>query len=147
MIITDSMGRCHIEVQKRKSKYAVRAPYLLYEMSPSSTTSSTPSWLVPLLGGCAAGIVGGAAAFLALSRRKPPMIPSSSSMAKIKRWGVTPRAAAAVSHNGVIYLSGQVGIIDALETSDVQEQTRQTLAKIDRLLAEAGSSKRSILST
>eukprot|EP01062_Namystynia_karyoxenos_P075001 TRINITY_DN72127_c0_g1_i1.p2 TRINITY_DN72127_c0_g1~~TRINITY_DN72127_c0_g1_i1.p2 ORF type:complete len:178 (+),score=79.31 TRINITY_DN72127_c0_g1_i1:80-535(+) len=56
-----------------------------------------------------------------------------------------PRASGIVECNGTVYLSGQVGIIDKLEQSDCAEQTRQTLAKVDRLLALAGTSKSRIL--
>ena len=38
-------------------------------------------------------------------------------------------------------ISGQVGIIDKLADSDITAQTKQTLAKIEDLLAEAGTSK------
>jgi enamine deaminase RidA (YjgF/YER057c/UK114 family) len=44
-------------------------------------------------------------------------------------------------------LSGQVGDIPLLDSSDTATQTRQTLAKIEKLLAEAGSSKDHILDT
>jgi enamine deaminase RidA (YjgF/YER057c/UK114 family) len=49
----------------------------------------------------------------------------------------------------VVYLSGQVGDLapEVLESSDVAAQTRQTLAKIDKALAEASTSKRHILRT
>lgn len=47
-----------------------------------------------------------------------------------------------VIHNDTIYLSGQVGE----PGYGVADQTRQTLAEIEALLAEAGSSKASILS-
>jgi len=45
--------------------------------------------------------------------------------------------------------AGQVGDLapEVLESSDVAAQTRQTLAKIDKALAEAGTSKRHILRT
>lgn len=52
------------------------------------------------------------------------------------------RFAAAVVHQGVVHLSGQV----ARDTSeDAGGQTRQVLATIDRLLAEAGTDKTHIL--
>jgi enamine deaminase RidA (YjgF/YER057c/UK114 family) len=81
----------------------------------------------------------GAAAALFLSKR-----------GDIQRWGVTPRAAAAVSHSGVLYLSGQVGWIGKPGgeiASTVEEQTRQTLKNVDRLLKQAGTSKKNVLST
>jgi enamine deaminase RidA (YjgF/YER057c/UK114 family) len=49
----------------------------------------------------------------------------------------------AVIHNGVIYLAGQVA---KDPDKDVTDQTRQVLATIDGLLAEAGSDKSRILS-
>ena len=70
--------------------------------------------------------------------------------ANIKRWGVSPRAAMAVSHGSIVYLSGQVGWIDkpgGAIADTVEEQTRQTLKKIDSLLEQAGTSKHHILST
>jgi enamine deaminase RidA (YjgF/YER057c/UK114 family) len=48
-----------------------------------------------------------------------------------------------VVHRGVAYLAGQVA--DDL-AADVSIQTRETLAKIDALLAEAGTDKTRILS-
>ncbi len=52
------------------------------------------------------------------------------------------RMSQAVVHGDTIYLAGQVGTPDA----PVAEQTRQVLAVIDRLLAQAGSDKTRILS-
>ncbi len=61
----------------------------------------------------------------------------------INRYQIGARMSAAVECNGFLFLSGQV----ADDTSaDVAGQTRQILAKIDRLLAEAGSKKENILS-
>lgn len=48
-----------------------------------------------------------------------------------------PRMSQAVIHGDTIYLAGQVGEAG----SDVAAQARQALAKVDALLAEAGSSK------
>ncbi|WP_298258188.1 RidA family protein [uncultured Litoreibacter sp.] len=45
-----------------------------------------------------------------------------------------------VIHNDMIYLAGQIG-----EGPDVKSQTVSMLAEVDRLLAEAGSSKSNIL--
>ena len=53
----------------------------------------------------------------------------------IERLHVASRYSEAVIHNGVVYLSG-----------DIRQQTRETLAAIDRLLTEAGSDKTRILS-
>ncbi len=53
-----------------------------------------------------------------------------------------PRMSQATVHNGTIYLAGQVG-----EGATVAEQTRDGLAQVDALLAQAGSSKDALLST
>ena len=45
-----------------------------------------------------------------------------------------------VKHNGTVYLCGQVGAGDS-----VTDQTRDCLARIDALLAEAGSSREHML--
>lgn len=63
-------------------------------------------------------------------------------MADIKRLNVEARFSDAAIHAGVVYLAGQVPD-DA--TQDIVGQTRQVLATIDRLLAEAGSDKTRIL--
>lgn len=52
------------------------------------------------------------------------------------------RFASAVCHNGVVYLAGQVA---RDPSEDVAGQTRQVLATIDRLLAEAGTDKTRVL--
>ena len=63
-------------------------------------------------------------------------------MSEIVRISPGPRMSAAVVHNGTVYLAGQVG-----ETgTNVTEQTRECLAEVDRLLAEAGTDKSRILS-
>src|SRR5690606_41441090 len=54
---------------------------------------------------------------------------------------VGPRMSQAVTHNGIVYLAGQVG-----EGDTVKAQTEATLKEIDRLLALANSSKSRILS-
>lgn len=53
------------------------------------------------------------------------------------------RMSQAVVANGFLFLAGQVA---TNPSSGVDEQTRQVLAEIDRLLALAGSSKAKILS-
>ncbi|MBB1499527.1 RidA family protein [Paracoccus sp. MC1862] len=62
-------------------------------------------------------------------------------MAEIKRIECGPRMSMAVVHNGVVYLAGQVGN----PGDSVTEQTREVLAQVDRLLAEAGTDKTRIL--
>ncbi|MFK7802537.1 MAG: RidA family protein [Anaerolineae bacterium] len=53
------------------------------------------------------------------------------------------RASKIVINNGTIYLAGQVAADPA---EDIQGQTRSTLARVEELLIEAGSSKEHILS-
>ncbi|WP_339106997.1 RidA family protein [Thioclava sp. GXIMD4216] len=60
----------------------------------------------------------------------------------IKRIECGARMSAAVVHNGTVYLAGQVGT----PGKSVADQTRDALAEVDRLLAEAGSDKEHILS-
>lgn len=64
-------------------------------------------------------------------------------MTDIKRNHTGPRMSQSVIHNGVVYLAGQVGTADA----SVTQQTKDCLAAVDRLLAEAGTDKTRILST
>jgi len=61
----------------------------------------------------------------------------------IQRLHVAKRYSEVVIHNGTIYLAGQLA--DDFD-GDIREQTRQTLANIDKMLAEAGSDKGKILS-
>ena len=60
----------------------------------------------------------------------------------IQRLHVAKRYSEVVIHNGTIYLAGQLA--DEFD-GDIHEQTRQTLANIDKMLAEAGSDKSKIL--
>lgn len=60
----------------------------------------------------------------------------------IQRLHTEKRYSEIVIHNGTVYLAGQLADDYA---GDIREQTRQTLANIDRLLAEAGSDKAKIL--
>ncbi|SDL67506.1 RidA family protein [Paracoccus chinensis] len=62
-------------------------------------------------------------------------------MADIKRIECGTRMSEAVIHNGVVYLAGQVGN----PGESVADQTREVLAQVDRLLAEAGTDKTRIL--
>lgn len=61
----------------------------------------------------------------------------------IKRIQPGPRMSQAVVCNGMAFLAGQVA---EDPTQDVSGQTKQVLAAIDRLLAEAGSDKSRLLS-
>lgn len=63
-------------------------------------------------------------------------------MSTISRIGCGKRMSEAVVHNGLIYLSGQVGT----PGDSVTEQTKTVLAGIDKLLAATGSDKTRILS-
>jgi len=62
----------------------------------------------------------------------------------IQRIGVGPRMSQAVVHGPTVYLAGQVAAAPAGRS--VAEQTRDVLATIDRLLAEAGTDKTRLLS-
>ncbi len=58
----------------------------------------------------------------------------------IERIHVGRRMSKIVKHNGVAYLCGQVG-----DGADVAAQTRDCLARVDALLAEAGATRETIL--
>jgi enamine deaminase RidA (YjgF/YER057c/UK114 family) len=62
-------------------------------------------------------------------------------MADITRINPGPRMSEAVVYNGIVYLAGQVGAPGA----SVTEQTKAVLAEVDRLLAQAGTSKARLL--
>jgi enamine deaminase RidA (YjgF/YER057c/UK114 family) len=61
----------------------------------------------------------------------------------IERIKVGPRMSQVVIHGATVYLAGQVADDPS---ADVTDQTRQILAKIDKLLAEAGTDKSKVLS-
>ncbi|MGB7242407.1 MAG: RidA family protein [Sulfitobacter sp.] len=58
----------------------------------------------------------------------------------IERHHTTERSSKIVKHNGVVYLCGQVG-----DGPTIKEQTEDCLARVDALLAEAGSDREHIL--
>ena len=62
----------------------------------------------------------------------------------IRRIGAGPRMSQAVVHGETVYLAGQVATQAAGKS--VTEQTREILATIDKLLAEAGTDKTRLLS-
>lgn len=62
-------------------------------------------------------------------------------MSDITRIEPGKRMAQAVIHNGIVYLAGQIG-----QGPDVTAQCLDALAKVDRLLAAAGSDKSRMLS-
>ena len=65
-------------------------------------------------------------------------------MSKIKRIGAGARMSKAVVHADTVYSAGQVA--DKTKGGSVGEQTREILALIEEILAEAGSDKGKILS-
>lgn len=62
-------------------------------------------------------------------------------MSEITRDHTNARMSQIVTHNGTIYLAGQVGTPGA----SVAQQTQDCLDNIDKLLAEAGSDKSRLL--
>jgi len=62
----------------------------------------------------------------------------------IERLHSGPRMSQAVKHGGVVYTAGQVA--QRAPGAPVAEQTRDILARIDELLAEAGTDKSKLLS-
>ncbi|MFN4158339.1 MAG: RidA family protein [Gemmobacter sp.] len=60
----------------------------------------------------------------------------------IRRLGTGPRMSEGVCFNGIIWVAGQVGTAG----DPVADQTRQCLAEVDRILANAGTDKTRILS-
>lgn len=58
----------------------------------------------------------------------------------IERIGTSARSSKIVKHNGVAYITGQVG-----EGATIQEQTEECLRRLDGLLIQAGSSREKIL--
>jgi len=61
----------------------------------------------------------------------------------IERLSTDSRMSLIVTHNGTVYLSGEVA--NDLKAG-VEQQTRETLANIERLLQQAGSDKTRVLS-
>lgn len=64
-------------------------------------------------------------------------------MSDIQHFGFANRIHMGVVHNGIVYLTGQVGTPGC----SVAEQTQQVLDKVDDLLMEAGTDKSKILHT
>ena len=64
-------------------------------------------------------------------------------MSDIKRIDQSARRSRALVHGGLVYLSGQV---PDDRSGDIAAQARQVLAKIDDLLAQAGTDKSRLLS-
>ncbi|MBL4835190.1 MAG: RidA family protein [Pseudomonas sp.] len=63
----------------------------------------------------------------------------------IQRQHTNERMSQIVVHQNTVYLAGQVAADEDLD-QDAGEQTRSTLAEIEKLLAQAGSDKTQILS-
>lgn len=61
----------------------------------------------------------------------------------ITRYSPTKMYSAAVEHNGTVYVAGQVADDT---TQDARGQTEQVLARIDAILAQAGTNKSKLLS-
>jgi enamine deaminase RidA (YjgF/YER057c/UK114 family) len=59
----------------------------------------------------------------------------------IERHESGPRMSQAVVHDGTVYLAGQI----SKNPDGVQAQTREILARIDELLAQAGTDKSKVL--
>ena len=92
--------------------------------------------MTSFLGGVAGGL-GGMALYCLFKH---------SQKSQIKRLHTDdPRSSGVVIHNGVVRLSGMVGIIANLGTSDLEQQVKETLVKIENLLADAGTDKSRIL--
>lgn len=62
----------------------------------------------------------------------------------ITRRGKTPIMHRIVEHNGVVYLGGVIA--DDLNDVSMRGQTTQVCAKLDKLLADAGSGKSKLIS-
>ena len=65
-------------------------------------------------------------------------------MSEIKRFETGPRMSQAVAYGSTVYLAGQVAA--RKPGASVKEQTQDIVAKIDELLAAAGSDKTKLLS-
>jgi len=65
-------------------------------------------------------------------------------MSSIERFETGPRMSKIVRHGGLVYLCGQTARGTA--PGDVMRQTEETLARIDGLLAQAGSDRTQLIS-
>ncbi|CAM3862755.1 RidA family protein [Bordetella tumulicola] len=63
-------------------------------------------------------------------------------MSDIQRIATDPRRSRAVVYNGMVFVGGQTADD---RSQDIQGQTRQTLAKIEKFLADAGTDKSRLL--
>lgn len=62
----------------------------------------------------------------------------------IQRLHVGPRLSEAAIHDGIVYLAGQVA--EQHPEAEIEDQTREVLGHVERLLIEAGSDKTRLLS-
>ena len=62
----------------------------------------------------------------------------------IKRFDVGPRMSQCVVHGGTVYTAGQVA--QGAKGESAENQTRDILLRIDKLLAEAGTDKQHLIS-
>lgn len=65
-------------------------------------------------------------------------------MNDITRIATTKRRSSVVVYNGIVFVGGQTADD---RSQDIRGQTRQTLEKIDKFLAEAGTDKSRLLTT
>lgn len=65
-------------------------------------------------------------------------------MSDIKRISTTVRRSSVVIYNRMVFVGGQTADD---RSQDIRGQTKQTLAKIDKFLAEAGTDKTRLLTT
>uniref|UniRef100_A0A7S2RFM4 Uncharacterized protein n=1 Tax=Mucochytrium quahogii TaxID=96639 RepID=A0A7S2RFM4_9STRA len=106
-------------------------------MSESSSSFLSSPFVAGFTSAVAVGAIG------LLFMRKPSSVRNCS---RITRWRDSPRSSAVLEHNGVVYVAGQVANIPTLAETGIEEQTKQTLAKVDELLELAGTDKSNILS-
>jgi enamine deaminase RidA (YjgF/YER057c/UK114 family) len=63
--------------------------------------------------------------------------------ADIERIETTPRMSKIVKHSGTVYLCGQTAV--GASPRSIEAQTRETLSRVDALLAKAGTDRTRIL--
>ncbi len=68
-------------------------------------------------------------------------------MSNISRKHTNSRMSKIVTHGGLVYLCGQTANNSPAAEGDITTQTKEVLARIDGLLAEAGSTRDKILTT
>lgn len=68
-------------------------------------------------------------------------------LSNIERKHTNGRMSKIVTHGGLVYLCGQTANNSPAAEGDITIQTKEVLARIDALLAEAGSTREQILTT